>query len=66
MDFTEPFSYPLKDLKKLVIGGLVVFPGMFLLLIPLIMAYGYMIKAAGDTVRGKKNFPISMIGNIFL
>lgn len=57
MDFAEPLSYPLKDLKKLVIGGLMVFPGMLLLLIPLIMSWGYMIKVAGDTVKGKNELP---------
>ncbi len=57
MDFIEPLKYPLKDLKKLVIGGLLIFPGMILLLIPLLMAIGYSIKAAGDTVRGKDELP---------
>ena len=57
MDFTEPISYPLKDLKKLIIGGLLFFPGLFLLLIPAIIALGYTIKVAGDTVRGKNQLP---------
>ena len=57
MDFIEPLTYPLKDLKKLVIGGLLIFPGMILLLIPFLMAIGYSIKAAGDTVRGKDELP---------
>ncbi len=57
MDFIEPLKYPLKDLKKLVIGGLLIFPGMILLLIPFLMAIGYSIKAAGDTVRGKDELP---------
>ena len=57
MDFMETLSYPLKDIKKLVIGGLLVFPGMILLLIPAIIALGYVIKAAGDTVRGKNELP---------
>jgi len=57
MDFTEPISYPLKDLKKLLIGGLLIFPGVILLLIPAIIAMGYTIKAAGDTVRGKDELP---------
>jgi len=57
MDFMEPISYPLKDLKKLLIGGLLIFPGMLLLLIPMIIAEGYTIKAAGDTVRHKDELP---------
>lgn len=57
MDFGEPLGYPLKDIKKLVLGGLMILPGMFLLLIPLIMASGYIIRVAGDTVRGKNEFP---------
>ncbi len=57
MDFMEPISYPLKDLKKLIIGGLLVFPGMILLLIPLLIAIGYSIKVAGDTVRGRDELP---------
>ncbi|NCN65430.1 MAG: DUF4013 domain-containing protein [Candidatus Altiarchaeum hamiconexum] len=57
MDFMETLSYPLKDIKKRVIGGLLVFPGMILLLIPAIIAMGYTVKAAGDTVRGKNEMP---------
>ncbi len=30
MDFIEPFTYPFKDLKKLIIGGMLIFPGSFL------------------------------------
>ncbi|CEG14031.1 conserved membrane hypothetical protein [groundwater metagenome] len=57
MDFVEPLVYPLKDIKKLVLGGLMILPGMFLLLIPLIIASGYSIRVAGDTVRGKNDLP---------
>ncbi|CEG12953.1 membrane hypothetical protein [groundwater metagenome] len=57
MDFVEPLVYPLKDIKKLVLGGLMILPGMFLLLIPLIMESGYIIRVAGDTIRGKNDLP---------
>jgi len=33
------------------------FPGMFLLLIPLIIALGYGIRVAGETVKGNDNLP---------
>jgi len=57
VDFAEPIKYPFKDLKKLLIGGLLNFPGMILLLIPAIIATGYTIKAARDTVRGGDELP---------
>ncbi len=67
MDFGEPFKYPLKDLKKLLIGGLMILPGMFLLLIPAIIAGGYLIRVTGDTVRGKNELPeFDNWGNLFI
>ena len=66
MDFVEPITYPLKDLKKLIIGGLLIFPGIILLLIPYLMAIGYSIKVAGETVRGKDELPEYDDWNYFL
>ncbi len=57
MDFIEPLKYPLKDIKKLVVGGLMVLPGIFLLLIPFIIASGYFIRVAESTIKGQNEPP---------
>ena len=56
MDFIEPIKYPLRDIRKLIVGGLLIFPGI-LLLIPCFIISGYMIKVAGETVKGKDALP---------
>ena len=50
------FSYASQNQKKLIIGGLLLFPGTVLLL-PLIIIMGYLVKVAGDSVRGKDELP---------
>ncbi len=67
MNFGEPFGYPLNGIKKLVLGGLMMFPGVYLLLIPAIIAGGYLIRVAGDTVSGKNELPeFDNWGNLFV
>ncbi|OYT53335.1 MAG: hypothetical protein B6U72_06190 [Candidatus Altiarchaeales archaeon ex4484_2] len=56
LDYKTAFKYPLKDWKRLVVMGLLDFPGAFLLL-PIPFYIGYVIKTAEELLEGNNKLP---------
>ena len=70
MDFVnlikDGLKYATTDLKRVIIGGLLTIPGMYLLLIPFIFVLGYCYRSMQETISGNDVPPdFNEWGNLF-